>query len=144
MNDCFICKKHRALAEFTGPVIREYGGLILTHFADIPDEKATRGHLIIEPRRHITDFSELNLEEVDALGPMIKDGSALIRELGAEHIYLFRINDKVPHLHFHLVPRYPDTPKEFWGTNIMRYEGSPKIRLLEIQKLAEELRISAR
>ncbi len=139
--DCFICNKHRALAEFTGPVIREQGGLVLTHFPDIPDEKATRGHLIIEPRRHICDFSEMNDAEADALGRMIRDGSALIRKhVGAEHVYLYRINDKVSHLHFHLIPRYPNTPREFWGLNIMKYEVSPKIKLAEIVALAKAMR----
>lgn len=140
--DCFVCEKHSKLSQYTGPVILEKGGLTLTHFPDIPDEKATKGHLIIEPKRHICDLSEMNEAEADALGPIIREGSARIKEhTGAEHVYLYRINDKVPHLHFHLIPRYPNTSKEFWGLNIMKYEGSPKIKLPEIRVLCERMKI---
>lgn len=139
--DCFICSKQRNLSEFTGPVIRERGGLRLTHFPDIPDEKATRGHLLLEPVRHITDLGEMNTAEQEALGSLIAEGSRLIREhTGAEHVYLYRINDKVPHLHFHLIPRYPNTPREFWGLKITAYEGSPKIKLPEIRALSEKMK----
>ena len=41
--------------------------------------------------------------------------SRAIRESeGAEHVYLLVIGHHTPHLHVHLVPRYPGTPKEFW------------------------------
>lgn len=144
MSECSICSKHKDLAKFTGPIIREIGGLVLTHFPDVPDEKATQGHLIVEPERHITDYSEMNAGEAAALGIMIQEGSRLIREhTEAEHVYLFRINDKVAHLHFHLVPRYPDTPREFWGPNIMKYSDSPKLKLPEIVQLVKRMCFTA-
>ena len=74
----------------------------------------------------------MNDEESAALGRLIRDGAELIESrTEAEHVYCFRINDKTPHLHFHLIPRYPDTPKEYWGTNIMACTTSPKLASLE-------------
>lgn len=143
-DDCFLCKKQRKLKEFVGCAIAEKNGLLLTHFPFVVDEKATRGHLIIEPKRHITDFSELNDVEAEALGFLIRKGSQIIKSLlKAEHVYLFRINDKVAHLHFHLVPRYAGTPKEFWGTKIMEWPQRPTVELKEISELSKRMSLEA-
>ena len=133
--DCFICKKHTSLLDYTAKAIAHDGGLTLSHFPIIDGELATKGHLLIEPTRHIEDLSEMNTNEAAALGKLISKGTTLIKEkFGAEHVYLFRINDKVAHLHFHLIPRYKNTPKEYWGLEIMKYPGAPKLTLEEIKK----------
>jgi len=132
MSVCAICDKHKDLAKYTGPAIFDDGGWLVTHFPKVETEKATLGHLLIECKRHILDLAELNDEEAATLGRLIRDGADLIKtKTKAEHVYCFRINDKTPHLHFHLIPRYPDTPKEFWGTNIMACTTSPKLATLE-------------
>ena len=139
MNDCFICNKHKDLSP-CGGIILEKGGLVLSHFPDSPTERATKGHLLIEPWRHITDLSEMNDAEASALGNLIRNGVDGIKKLGAEHVYLFRINDMVAHLHIHLVPRYPGTPKEFWGRKIMDWPERNAIGELEIQSVAHKLK----
>ncbi len=140
--DCFICKKHQALAEYTGEVITERGGLKLTHFPLVDGLLPTKGYLLIEPSRHIEDFTELSDSEASALGVLIRDATKVIKSLGAEHVYLYRINDKVAHLHFHLIPRYPGTPKEYWGTKIMEWGGAEKLKLEQVRLLSEKLRLS--
>lgn len=143
MSDiCMICEKHPRLEDFTGEALANRGGFLLTHFPVLDGEKATRGHLLIETKRHITELTDLNFEEAAALGMLIRDGAEAIREVcGAEHVYLFRINDKVKHLHFHLVPRYAETPREVWGQKIMDWRENPnKISLYEVKILSEKLR----
>lgn len=140
--DCFVCKKHQDIKSFIGEIIAERGGLLLTHFPDVESEKATKGHLIIETKRHIRDLFELNDEEAFALGGMIRSAVQAIRVLGAEHVYMFRINDKVAHLHIHLVPRYPGTPKEYWGTKILEWPDRETIKLPQIQQVAQKLKQS--
>jgi histidine triad (HIT) family protein len=39
---------------------------------------------------------------------------ALREAAGAEHVYAQVIGDRVPHLHVHLLPRYPGTPEDYW------------------------------
>ena len=140
---CPVCEKHKNLSAHTGPAILEQDGWLVTHFpkSETETEKATHGHLLIEPRRHIQDLSEMNEDEAQALGVLIREGAKRICErTSAEHVYCFRINDKVAHLHFHLIPRYPNTPKEFWGINIMACTTSPKLSTLdEIQVAARDL-----
>lgn len=137
---CSICAKHADLAASTGPVIAEEGGLWLTHFPVQDGADPVRGYLLVEPLRCIRDMSEMDEGEARAFGALVARGEKLIKQrLGAEHVYLFRINDAVAHLHFHLVPRYPGTPKEFWGLRIREYPDAPRVNLSEIRRLAFEL-----
>jgi diadenosine tetraphosphate (Ap4A) HIT family hydrolase len=48
---------------------------------------------------------------------------ALRESEGAEHVYLVVVGHESPHLHVHLVPRYPGTPREFWDP--LRVAESP-------------------
>lgn len=43
---------------------------------------------------------------------------ALYEVAGAEHVYAAIIGDAVPHLHLHLLPRFPGTPREYWSTRM--------------------------
>ncbi len=75
------------------------------------------------------------------MGMLLQKGMTLLKNaLGAEHVYFFRINDQVPHFHFHLVPRYPETPKDFWGLKIIDWPKYPKANVAEINELSELLR----
>jgi diadenosine tetraphosphate (Ap4A) HIT family hydrolase len=71
------------------------------------------GHTLIIPRRHVGSFFEISSEERQALMELL-DGQK--RELDLEFrpaAYNIGINDgaaagqTVPHLHVHLIPRYP-------------------------------------
>jgi histidine triad (HIT) family protein len=140
MTDCLICRKHVEPSRYTGPAILEEGGLRLSHFPVLDGAPATRGHLLIEPTRHVCDLSEMSEAEARALGVLVARGCALLKErLGAEHVYLFRINDQVAHLHFHLVPRYPGTPRENWGLKLFDWAGAPKIDLDQVKAVCAQL-----
>lgn len=142
-NDCLICQKQENLSAYTGEVIAQRDGWVLTHFPYGLGENAIRGHLVLETRRHIQDFTDLTDDEAAALGGLIKLGSRAIKTiLQAEHVYAFRINDKVAHLHVHLVPRYPGTPKEHWGLKITAWPDRPTVTLPEIQSISRDLQRS--
>lgn len=140
-TDCIICRKHQDIDRYTGGVIAEKSGLILAHFPFLEGEKAAKGHLIIEPRRHIVDFHEMTDEEASSLGALVQRGSRAIQKaLGAEHVYLYRINDKVQHLHFHLIPRYPETPREYWGLKIGEWPAREILNLEQIKDVSLRLK----
>jgi len=112
----------------------------VSHFPVIDGQEAIRGHLLIEPVRHITTPGELTDDEAASLGIAIKNyANLLMQKLDAEHVYVFRINDKVPHFHVHLVPRFPGTPKEYWGYKITEWPAIPRIGLEDVKKLSEKL-----
>ena len=113
------------------------------HLHPAEGEDAYLGYLFAEPRRHVTGMGELRDEEAAALGVLVNNLAARLREIaGAEHVYTFVLGDAVPHLHVHIVPRYPGTPGEFWGTNIATWPDAPRGGCAAVTELCSRLRAS--
>jgi histidine triad (HIT) family protein len=139
---CFICAKHRGDVPVPGGFIFE-DTLFVTSHSMIPQgqEKAYLGYLIIEPRRHVEGLQNLDDRESEAIGVLITRLSrALINTEKAEHVYLFVLGHHIPHLHYHLIPRYANTPKEYWGTRVDEWPEAPRGGLSEINALCDRLR----
>jgi histidine triad (HIT) family protein len=59
---------------------------------------------------------------------------------GAEHVYAQVIGDGVPHLHVHLVARYPGTPREYWWQRIKEWPDARRGWEPEIAEFVGRLR----
>ncbi|RFB13614.1 HIT family protein [Bacillus sp. HNG] len=115
MEDCFICKKHNGLIQTAGETIYE-DELVYVGHIDHNGEDSYLGHIMIDLKRHAPTLADLTIEEAKAFGIiMARVSNALKESEQAEHIYSFVSGNAVPHLHMHIVPRYPNTPIEFWG-----------------------------
>ncbi len=138
--ECFICQKHRGEVNIPGGAIYEdhivYAGHIRT------DQGSTYlGYLIAELKRHAPGLAEQTNEEAQALGLLVARLSrALKASEGAEHVYLFVFGDHASHLHMHIVPRYPGTPRAYWGTRIDEWPEAPRGEAAEIAAVCERLR----
>jgi histidine triad (HIT) family protein len=55
-------------------------------------------------------------------------------------VYAAVYGDGVAHLHVHLLPRFPGTPREFWGLNVDRWPQARRGGTAEIVTLVGELR----
>lgn len=63
------------------------------------------------PKRHAPALFDLAGAGAEALGLLVvRLARALRRSEGAEHVYSFVIGDRAPHVHSHVVPRYPGAP----------------------------------
>ncbi len=69
-----------------------------------------RGHCLLVPRRHCDSLLDLPAE---AAGPILQNAQILVRALekglkadGAFLAINVKVSQSVPHLHFHLVPRW--------------------------------------
>ncbi|MBM7583724.1 diadenosine tetraphosphate (Ap4A) HIT family hydrolase [Bacillus pakistanensis] len=112
---CFICDKHLWNIETTGPTIYEdeyvYVGPI-----DKDGRPSYLGHLMIDLKRHVPTLADMNMEEAKPIRmTIVRVSKALVHSENGEHIYSLVSGNSVPHLHMHIVPRYPSTPKEYWG-----------------------------
>ncbi|HEU5349107.1 MAG TPA: HIT family protein [Ktedonobacterales bacterium] len=139
---CFVCHKHRGEIVIPGGAIYEDVLLYAGHIA-IPDGQRTVycGWLIVEPKRHAPGLADLTDEEAQALGLLVTRLSrALKAVVGAEHIYSFVLGNNVPHLHIHLVPRYPGTPREYWGVNIDEWPDAPQSDAQALADLCDQIR----
>lgn len=115
MNDCFICKKHAGNIETSGMTIYEDDYLYVGHI-DRSGKLNYLGHIMIDLKRHAPTIADMTLEEAKTFEVMMtKVSKALMVSENAEHVYALVSGNSVPHLHMHLVARYPNTPKEYWG-----------------------------
>ncbi len=139
--NCLICTKHK---EPLSPLIYEGQHALLVHYhCTAENPKMYKGYLFVESRRHVPSYAELSEAEAAEIGTLISKAAKLLKQsLGAEHIYTFTISDLVPHLHVHIIPRYPKTPKEYWGgRKLIEWPDAPLIDSKEIQRISEELRL---
>lgn len=115
MNDCFICQKHSGKIQTAGTVIYEDDYVYVGHI-DRNGNPNYLGHVMIDLKRHVPTLAEMTVKEAEAFGViMARVSEALKQSEDAEHIYALVSGNSVPHLHMHLVARYPNTPTEHWG-----------------------------
>ncbi len=68
----------------------------------------TKGHTLLIPKKHVSNFWELDDKTTGELFIRVKQLSGqLMKKLGAERVMLAVLGVDVPHVHIHLVPRYP-------------------------------------
>jgi diadenosine tetraphosphate (Ap4A) HIT family hydrolase len=71
-----------------------------------------RGHLVLKPKRHLAALDELEPGEATALGVAAhRLVGAMTRSLSPERVYMCSFGEFGSHLHFHLLPRYPNQPE---------------------------------
>lgn len=81
------------------------------------------GWLVLIPRRHVTSISELNDAEARSLGTwQVRLSRALHQVLGCQKTYVaqFAEAEGYAHVHFHVMPRQPDLPRELRGPGIFQ------------------------
>jgi histidine triad (HIT) family protein len=142
---CFVCDKHRDLSAVPGGAVIADEHVVVSHLPLTTPagtaESAYLGHLIVEPRRHVAELGDLAPDEAAAVGRAAARASAALQAgEGAEHVYAAVIGHGVEHLHLHLFPRYPGTPREFWWTSVDEWPDAPAGGTAEIAALADRLR----
>ncbi len=139
--ECQVCQKHKTYETLPGGVIFENSDTFIAHFPLIPEQKAHYGHLILEFKRHITQPSQLSEAEALELGRWTpRVCQALEKALGAVHVYVLRIGDVTPHLHYHFVPRYKDAPRESWGPLHHNWPTGPKANESDMEQITLKLK----
>lgn len=141
-DDCFICRKHRGQISLPGGALYTDDIVFVSHASIGKGQETTYlGALLIEPRRHVAEMGDLDDDEAQRIGLLTSRFSrALCRTAGAEHVYLFVLGHKADHLHLWLVPRYPGTPREYWGQRVDEWPNAPKGDETEIANLVARLK----
>ncbi|MGY3718482.1 HIT family protein [Sutcliffiella cohnii] len=139
---CFICNKHAGNIETEGVTIYEDEFVYVGHM-DRNGKPNYLGHIMIDLKRHAPTLAEMTMEEAAAFGMiMAKVSKALKESENAEHIYSFVAGDAVPLLHMHLVARYPNTPKEYWGPwDVYNWDGAPMGDNNDVISLCNRLKV---
>ncbi|GAA2338592.1 hypothetical protein GCM10010431_72490 [Streptomyces kunmingensis] len=80
--------------------------------AFFPLEPATRGHTLVVPNRHVADLTDLTAREAQDVGEAVLRSARAIRSaLSPDGLNVIQSTGEaatqtVPHVHFHLVPRW--------------------------------------
>jgi histidine triad (HIT) family protein len=131
-TSCIFCKI--AAGEIPSEKIFENADLLA--FLDI--RPVTKGHALVVPKKHVANFVESDDETLTkSVVQVRKIADAILRATGAKGFNLHVNNGEVagqivPHLHFHIIPRYADDGLKHWpGRDI-----EPKTR----KEIAEEIK----
>ena len=108
--DCLFCKI--VAGEIPGTKVAEDERTVA--FMDI--NPATRGHLLVVPRDHSADVTEIPPEDLDAVARMGQRMARQVKDkLGADGVNLLNSCGSpawqtVFHFHLHVIPRYEGDP----------------------------------
>lgn len=107
MDTCFTCEVNAGRTATPGGTIYADDLWIADH--GIP--ALVRGYVVLKPKRHFRDLADLTGEEAAAFGIAAQRVTAAMRSaLRPERVYVCAFVEAVPHLHFHLLPRYANMP----------------------------------
>jgi histidine triad (HIT) family protein len=140
--DCFVCQKHQGLIPSPGGPVYQDDLIYISHanlWGDETDHYL--GHVFIEPKRHVPGLSGLTPEEAAAIGQFTtRIARALEETLRVEHVYAFVLGDHVPHVHVHLIGRYPGAPPEYRGPRVDEWPEAPRGKEAEIADVVSRIR----
>ena len=141
--DCLVCRKHRGEIAVPGGFIYEDDLISVSHAQLFGEEKDHYlGHVFVESKRHVPELADLTDREAAAIGLWVsRVAKALLQTEGMAHVYSFFIGDGVPHVHVHVIGRYPDAPRDYWGPRVDDWPGAPRGGETEIAQVADRLRI---
>ena len=102
--DCIFCK----IIKNEMPSYKIYEDDVVLVMMDI--DPTTDGHLLIIPKKHYVNLSDIDLNTLNHIYKVAKDMYILLKEkLNIDGLTLTQNNDygqEVKHYHLHLVPRY--------------------------------------
>lgn len=102
--DCIFCK----IIKNEMPSYKIYEDDVVLVMMDI--DPTTDGHLLIIPKKHYVNLSDIDLDTLNHIYKIAKDMYILLKgKLNIDGLTLTQNNDygqEVKHYHLHLVPRY--------------------------------------
>ncbi len=143
---CGTCQANRGELRAPGGIIYDDGLWRLEHALEpVP----LAGWLVLKPLRHVESMADLTSEEAAAFGPLVARVTAAIEHLLAPartYLCLFAEADGFAHIHFHLIPRAPDLPREYHGPRIFEHlrlatmQGRSLADIREVERIAWDIR----
>ena len=118
--DCIFCK----IVAGEIPAVKVLDEELVLAFMDI--NPASRGHLLVIPKRHAGDIFEISEADLAAVTGATKRCARAVKEaLKAEGVTVLQLNGRVagqvvPHLHIHIMPRWEND-----GLTVSSWEMKP-------------------
>lgn len=135
MNDCLFCK----IVKGEIPSQKIYEDDLTYAFLDVTP--VNPGHTLVVPKNHAVNILDAEEKEICALSATVKKiAPKIIKAVGTEAFNLAVNNGSVagqmvPHLHFHIIPRFPDDGHRLWNG---KHIGSDELAAIA-EKIRKEL-----
>ena len=128
MAECYTCALTLQRDNGEAPL---WDNIFRTPYWDVVHSYNTSllGWLVLVARRHIAAIDEMSEAEAQELGQLLRHVSLALKQVtGCQKTYViqFAEHPQHPHVHFHVVPRYPDQPEAYRGFGIQNYLGVPE------------------
>lgn len=105
MADCFYCDPNSEGRQALMVRVGQLRESVVYLFKD----QAHKGRCVVAANEHKSELSELTPEKRHAYMDDVSDVAAAIKKLwGCTKVNYGAFGDKMPHLHFHIVPKYED------------------------------------
>ncbi|MBP2665847.1 MAG: family hydrolase, diadenosine tetraphosphate hydrolase [Firmicutes bacterium] len=120
-GDCFYCARDQSLDDL---MIKVCELKVSTLY--LFKEQTYRGRCVVAFNKHVNELFELPEQELTLfMQDVTKAARAIKKTFSADKINYGIYSDKLPHLHFHLVPKYKEG--HTWGST---FEMMPSDKLL--------------
>jgi histidine triad (HIT) family protein len=142
VDACLVCQEHRLEVALPGDHLVATHDVVGFHLPPWPppSEDVYLGYLMLTPRRHVAGFDDLTDEESRVVGQWIARLTRALKAVGAERVYLAVVGHGVPHLHIHLIPRWPGTPTEVSWLHVDDWDGARRGNFAAATAMAEQVR----
>jgi histidine triad (HIT) family protein len=140
--ECLVCQEQTLEVPLPGDHLVSTAAVVAFHRPPWPPpaEDVYLGYLLVTSRRHVPGFADLSDEESAEVGQWISRLSRALRTLGAERVYLAVVGHAVPHLHVHLIPRWPGTPDDVSWRDVDEWEGARRGNVASAAELVRQIR----
>ena len=109
MKDCLFCK----ILDGVIPSKKVYEDDVVSVILDINPN--SNGHMLVIPKKHFTDFTELDNQTLNHINNIAKSMKDLIFErlnpCGLKIVVNFGSCQEIKHYHMHLIPAYEKNEK---------------------------------
>ena len=140
-EDCLVCQEQRLTVPVPGGLLAATDEVVAFHLPPWPPsaEEVFLGYLMVTSRRHVPGFADLDDVEAAAVGRWIARLSRALESLGAERVYVAVTGHGVPHLHVHLLPRWPGTPSDVAWLHVDDWEGARRGDFAAAERMAGDV-----
>jgi diadenosine tetraphosphate (Ap4A) HIT family hydrolase len=127
-NTCFYCEKDKRLNDLMIEICELNVSTVYLF-----KEQSYKGRCIVAYNHHVNELFELEDKELELYMKDVKKVAAAIKKaFSPDKINYGAYSDKLPHLHFHIVPKYQDG--HTWGGT---FEMNPGKVLLSDEEYTE-------
>jgi histidine triad (HIT) family protein len=141
--ECLVCQEQALEVPLPGDHLVSTASVVVFHrppWPPPPADDVYLGYLMVTSRRHVPGFADLSDDESAEVGQWISRLSRALRTLGAERVYVAVVGHGVPHLHVHLIPRWPGTPEDVSWIDVDDWEGARRGDVASAAELAHQIK----